>query len=268
VEDDYSMGHRDSVLSKGARIKVLVADRMPLTARLFADALRRRGFVVEEASGMDAVAVAATLKPDVVLLSESLEGTRGRGIEVLKQLQTAAPKTRAVVLLDPGEDDLMVEAFRSGARGVLCRNDPVRLLAKCVRKVYEGQLWISGPQVGFLVDALADAIVACPVDAQGVALLSKREQDVVGCLSRGFTNAQIARELKLSENTVKNYMFRIFDKLGVSNRVEVVRYVAGRCGLEPAESCTFCGPGQRLTGRVSRREAQVTRKELVPELTT
>jgi DNA-binding CsgD family transcriptional regulator len=59
-------------------------------------------------------------------------------------------------------------------------------------------------------------------------LLSKREQDVVAWLSEGFTNGQIARELKLSENTVKNYMLRIFDKLGVSSRVEVVRYVAGR----------------------------------------
>jgi DNA-binding NarL/FixJ family response regulator len=230
------MGDQNSLSAKGTRIKVMVAESTPLTSRLFADGLRRRGFVVDEASGTDVAATATALKPNVVLLSENLEGTRGRGLEVLKQFQAVAPKTDTVVLLDLAERDLVVEAFRSGARGVFCRNEPVELLAKCVRRVCEGQLWINSTQLGFLVDALADAIAVRLVDAQGAALLSKREQDVVGCLAKGYTNAQIARELKLSKNTVKNYMFRIFDKLGVSSRVELVRYVAARCGLEAAES--------------------------------
>jgi len=209
-------------------IKVLVSSRTPLTRHLIADALRHRGFIVEEANGPDILTKATEMKPDVVLLSENLEGTRGKGLEVLKELQTAVPEARSIVLLDPGERDLVVESFRSGARGVFCRSEPVELLAKCVRKVHEGQFWISGAQLELLVGALADAIGVCLTDAQGVALLSKREQDVVACASRGFTNAEIARELKLSENTVKNYMFRIFDKLGVSSRVELVRYVADR----------------------------------------
>jgi len=219
---------KDMLSANGAKIKVLVADRMPLTARLFADALRHRGFAVDDVRGNDITTKATALKPDVVLLSENLEGIRGRGLEVLKELRNAVPHTRAVVLLDPGELDLVVETFRSGARGVFCRNDPVELLAKCVRRVHEGQLWINSNQLGLLVDALVDAIGARLVDAQGNALLSKREQDVVACASRGFTNAEIARELKLSENTVRNYMFRIFDKLGVSTRVELVKYVADR----------------------------------------
>jgi len=219
---------KDMLSANGAKIKVLVADRMPLTARLFADALRHRGFAVDDVRGNDITTKATALKPDVVLLSENLEGIRGRGLEVLKELRNAVPQTRAVVLLDPGELDLVVETFRSGARGVFCRNDPVELLAKCVRRVHEGQLWINSNQLGLLVDALVDAIGARLVDAQGNALLSKREQDVVACASRGFTNAEIARELKLSENTVRNYMFRIFDKLGVSTRVELVKYVADR----------------------------------------
>ena len=222
------MSDKDMLSANGAKIKVLVADRMPLTARLFADALRHRGFAVDDVRGNDITTKATALKPDVVLLSENLEGIRGRGLEVLKELRNAVPHTRAVVLLDPGELDLVVETFRSGARGVFCRNDPVELLAKCVRRVHEGQLWINSNQLGLLVDALVDAIGARLVDAQGNALLSKREQDVVACASRGFTNAEIARELKLSENTVRNYMFRIFDKLGVSTRVELVKYVADR----------------------------------------
>jgi len=219
---------KEMLSANGAKIKVLVADRMPLTARLFADALRHRGFAVDDVRGNDITATATTLRPDVVLLSWDLGDTRGRGLEVLKELRTAVPQTRPIMLLDLPERDLIVEAFRSGARGVFCRNDPVELLAKCVRRVYEGQFWISGDQLEFLVGALVDAIGVRLTDAQGAALLSKREQDVVVCASKGFTNAEIARELKLSENTVRNYMFRIFDKLGVSSRVELVRYVADR----------------------------------------
>jgi len=227
---------KDMLSANAAKIKVLVADRMPLTARLFADALRHRGFAVDDVSGNDVTDTATTLGPDVILLSENLDGTPRRGLEVLKQLRVAVPHTRIVMLLDPAERDLIVEAFRSGGRGVFCRNDPVELLAKCIRRVHEGQLWINSTQLGFLVDALADAIGARLVDAKGVALLSKREQDVVACASRGFTNDEIARELKLSQNTVRNYMFRIFDKLGVSNRVELVKYVAHRSVPETMQS--------------------------------
>ena len=226
------VGNKDMLSANGSKIKVLVSSRTPLTGHLIADALRHRGFVVEEANGTDIPTRATTLKPDVVLLSENLQGTRGRGLEVLKQLQTAVPETRSIVLLDPGESELVVETFRSGARGVFSRNDPIELLAKCVRKVYEGQFWISGAQMELLVDALVDTIGVRLTDAQGVALLSKREQDVVVCASKGCTNAEIARELRLSENTVRNYMFRIFDKLGVSSRVELVKYVADRSAPE------------------------------------
>ena len=230
------MSDRDMLSANAAKIKVLVADRMPLTARLFADALRHRGFAVDDVKGDDITTSATRLKPDVVLLSENLEGTKGKGLEVLKQLRTAMPQTHTIMLLDPAERDLVVEAFRSGARGVFCRNDPVELLAKCIRRVHEGQLWVNCTQLGFLVDALADAIATRLVDAQGTSLLSKREQDVVGCVYNGLTNAEIARELRLSENTVRNYMFRIFDKLGVSSRVELVKYVADRCVSETGQS--------------------------------
>jgi DNA-binding NarL/FixJ family response regulator len=222
------MAQESGLAAKRARIKVLVADRTPLTARLLANTLRPRGLVMEDTNESCILAAAATLEPDVILLSEHLAGTRARGIEVLKQLRTSVPQTRVILLLDSSERHLVVEAFRSGARGVFCRNDPVELLGKCVRRVYEGQLWLNGTQLGFLIDVLSDAIATRLVDAHGSALLSKREQDVVAWLSQGFTNGQIARELKLSENTIKNYLLRIFDKLGVSSRVEVVRYVAGR----------------------------------------
>jgi DNA-binding CsgD family transcriptional regulator len=79
-----------------------------------------------------------------------------------------------------------------------------------------------------LLQALAEAPATQLVDTRGTELLSKREQDVVRWLAEGHTNNQIAGELQISENTVKNYLFRIFDKLGVSSRVEVVLYAANQ----------------------------------------
>jgi DNA-binding NarL/FixJ family response regulator len=210
-------------------ISVLVADSTPLTAHLIADALRRdRGLTVSDASGSSVLAEARALRPDITILSENLEGTQGRGLAVLKQLRAAVPNTRTIVLLDCSDRDSVVEAFRSGARGVFSRNDPLKMLGKCVRRVYEGQLWVSSSQFQFVLEALSDAPTTHLVDTKGVNLLSKREEDVVRWLAEGLTNSEIARELEISENTVKNYLFRIFNKLGVSSRVEVVIYASSQ----------------------------------------
>jgi two-component system nitrate/nitrite response regulator NarL len=214
-------------LSAHNRISVLVADNTPLTARLIADALRRdRTLSINDANRGSVLTATANLNPDIVVLSEKLEGIPGRGFEVLRDLQAAVPEIRTVILLDFGERDLVVEAFRSGARGVFCRSDSLTMLNKCVHKVYDGQLWVSSTHLEFLLDALSDAPTTGLVDTQGTALLSKREEDVVRWLAEGLTNREIARKLKLSKNTVSNYLFRIFNKLGVSSRVEVVLYAA------------------------------------------
>jgi DNA-binding NarL/FixJ family response regulator len=168
--------------------------------------------------------------PDVAIISETLGGVRGRGFEILRELRAAVPKTRTLILLDRGERNLVVEAFRSGARGVFCRSDPLKMLNKCAHKVYEGQMWASDTHLEFLLEALAGGAPPAMqlVSAQGARLLSDREEDVVRCLAKGLTNVQIARELKLTENTIKNYLFRVYNKLGVSSRVEVVIYAANQ----------------------------------------
>ena len=223
------MAQTKSLTKGNGSVRVLVADSTPLTGRLIADVLRRdRRFAIVDASGSSVLPTAEPLMPDVAIVSETLGGVRGRGFEILKELRAAVPKTRTVMLLDSGERNLVVEAFRSGARGVFCRNDPLKMLVRCVHKVHEGQLWVNGPQLEFLLETLATAPATRLIDSQGATLLSNREQDVVRWLAEGRTNREIARELKLSENTVKNYLFRIFNKLGMSSRVEVVRYAASQ----------------------------------------
>jgi DNA-binding NarL/FixJ family response regulator len=208
-------------------VRVLVVDSTPLTARLIATSLRRdRGLEVADASGNSVAATAARLNSEVIILSAHPEGKQNKGFDLLKQLRVELPRTRVVMLLDRDERDAVVTAFRSGVRGLFCRDNNLKMLVRCVHKVHEGQLWVSSRQLEFLLEAIACAPATRLVDNQGTTLLSKREQEVVRWLSEGLTNSQIARELNLGENTVKNYLFRIYNKLGVSSRVEVVLYAA------------------------------------------
>jgi DNA-binding NarL/FixJ family response regulator len=215
-------------LTKGNGIvRIIVADSTPLTGGLIADVLRRdRRFAITDTGESSVLSTAAALIPDIAILSETLGGVQRRGFEILRELRAAVPGTRTIILLDCGERNLVVEAFRSGARGVFCRKDPLKMLNQCVHKVHEGKLWASDPHLEFILEALANSLTPQLVSAQGARLLSDREQDVVRCLNKGLTNIQIANELKLTENTIKNYLFRIYNKLGVSSRVEVLIYAA------------------------------------------
>lgn len=218
------MSDTESLLASD-KLRVLVCGRTPMTGRLIADSLRRdRSMAVSDTVGASVVKIAEEMTPDVILLSESLETKVGRGFELLRQLRAAVPQTRVVMLLDRNERGSVVAAFHGGARGVFCENDPIRMLARCVRKVHKGELWLTNVQLEFVLSTLAGLPAMRLVDSRGTALLSRREQDVVGWLAAGFTNSQIARQLNLSENSVRNYLARIYNKLGVSSRLEAVLY--------------------------------------------
>lgn len=217
---------RSNLLTHGKlKTAVLVGDSTSLMGGLIADSLKRdHGLTILDAHGSSILTAATTLKPDVVILSKDLEAIPGRGFTVLQMLREAAPSVRTIMLLDSDQRDLVVEAFRCGARAAFSRNEPLKLLNRCVHRVHEGQLWASDLHLEFLLEALSDGAPTELVDAQGARLLSQREEDVVECLAQGLTNVQIASALRLTENTIKNYLFRIFNKLGVSSRVEVVIY--------------------------------------------
>jgi DNA-binding NarL/FixJ family response regulator len=132
---------------------------------------------------------------------------------------------RLVLLIDGSEPEVVVQAFRAGARGVFARSEShFERLCKCILRVHEGQIWAKTQQLEFIVNALAQAPSLRVVDANGANLLTKREEDLVHLVADGLGNRDIARRLNLAENTVKNYLFHVFDKLGISNRVELVLY--------------------------------------------
>ena len=213
-------------------IRVLAADSTRMNSQLLANALVRDKRFFLLASEPTAAAILATTsleRPDVVILSARLEDDAALGFQVARKLTASHPQLCIIMLLDVAERGAVLEAFRSGARGLFCRTEPLRLLSKCIRCVHDGQVWAGSNELRYVLDALSQAISTKMVGANGVSL-SKREREVVRCVADGLTNREIAQRLSLTEHTVKNYLFRIFDKLGVSSRVEVVLYAFNMSG--------------------------------------
>ena len=144
------------------------------------------------------------------------------------------------MLLDTTDRDLVVDAFRAGARGVFCRGYSFKALPKCIRRVHEGQVWVSNLELEFLLDLLICVKPLKPRSSGGMALLTPREKDVVALAAEGMRNQEIADRLNVTEHTVRNYMFRIFDKLGISSRVELVLYAfSGAEGVAMRETAAL-----------------------------
>lgn len=223
----------NSAENSGAKrpIRVLAADSTRMNSQMLADVLARdkRFSVLETQTSADGILAAAERdKPDVVLLSPVLENDPAGGYSMARELRSLHSGIRIVMLLDRSERNAAVEAFRAGASGIFCRSESLKFLPRCIACVHGGQVWANSHELKYLLDALAEAMPRRPMTpSRDASVLSKREQDVVRGVADGLSNREIAKHLNLTEHTVKNYLFRIFDKLGVSSRVEVVLFAFG-----------------------------------------
>jgi DNA-binding NarL/FixJ family response regulator len=209
-------------------INVLIADSNRMQAQLLATALRRHAEFRITSCQMETVSILQAVSsrlPRVVLLSLSPPTSISDAVMTLRRLHLSHPEIPKILLVDSCDRDLIVSAFRSGARGVFCLTDSnLRMLCKCLLRVAAGQIWASSGQLNYLIDLISEVPSLRVLNATGRPLLTPREEQVVALVAEGLGNRQIARELNLSEHTIKKYMFRIFEKLGISTRVELVLY--------------------------------------------
>src|SRR5689334_21839767 len=172
-------------------IRILVADNTRIHAQLLAEALKRDvnlNVVASLSESSDLLASASFYELDIALISSNLDERAGRGFEVLHELHSLLPSLRVIMLLDSSRREDTLAAFQSGARGIFSRNEPVELLCKCIRAVYDGEIWANNQQMSHLVESLASAPAVRAVDAKGIDLLSPRELEVVRSLAEGLTN--------------------------------------------------------------------------------
>lgn len=213
-------------------IRVLVADDHPI----FRQGLRRlldsqQDFLVigEVSDGAEAVLLASKLRPDILLLDLALPGVSG--LEVLKELSKSRLPIRSVVLTTEIKRDQILKALQLGACGVLLKSHTDELVLKALRAVVAGQLWIDRQTVSDLVDTLREVARA---PSLGRLSLTPRQLQIVSCVASGLSNRDIASKLAISEDTVKHHLTQIFNRTGVTNRLELALFAMQR-QLSPSD---------------------------------
>lgn len=210
-------------------IKVVVTDPTQMGCELMKQALvhHDHSLIVYSSTTnrSDIRASLARADADILVLSEDLEDGPYSGFEALREIHLSYPRTKVIMLLRSPTVELVVDAFRMGAKGVFSREGSPTLLCKCINAVHEGQIWANSHELQYLLEALAKSSPFYLTGPHGNQVLTKREDQVAKLVADGMTNREIAKQLRLSEHTVSNYLFRIYEKLGLSGRVELVLYV-------------------------------------------
>lgn len=211
---------------QSSRVSLVVVNVIAMTTDLL-----RSAFAGEEniemigcaSTAEELSAILSRSTPDVALVGSNGWRQNSSALSFLEQTATEAPSVRQIVIAaEMGREDI-VSFFRSGARGLLCGSHAnVSTLVKCIQCVSQGQIWANAEELDQLIRSLSLPRSLSVTNVEGNSILSNREEQVLQLLAEGLSNREVAQTLTLSEHTVKNHVFRIFDKLGVSNRMEAV----------------------------------------------
>ena len=204
---------------------MVIADDQTLVRRGFRLILNSAGIpvVAEAANGREAVAAVRKHRPDVVLMD--IRMPRSNGIEACRAMKEAAPSAKIVILTISDEEEDLFEAIRAGASGYLLKDIPLDEVADTVRAVHGGQSLINPSMAGKLLTEFA-TLARRDGEERAQELpaprLTEREMQVLKLVARGMNNRDIAKELFISENTVKNHVRNILEKLQIHSRMEAV----------------------------------------------
>src|SRR5580765_1306751 len=215
---------------KFQNINILIADDHPI----FRDGLRRLleaepGLKVigEACDGAEAVKMARELKPDILLLDLAMP--RHPGLEALRDLGSGQQSVRVILLTAAAEKQQIVEALQLGARGVVLKDSATQLLLKSIHTVMSGEYWVGRESVSNLVQYLRTLMQSSGEEARQKKFgLTPRELEIVSAVVAGYANKEIAECFKISEDTVKHHLSNIFDKLGVSTRLELALFAVNQ----------------------------------------
>jgi two-component system nitrate/nitrite response regulator NarL len=203
-------------------IKILIADDHVI----FRDGLRKLldsddelTVVGEAASGGECVKMLGNLKPDILLLD--LRMPDKSGLAVLEEVNFDTVPTRVIVLTAAEDDREVIRAMRLGARGVVLKQSATEVLLKSIHRVHAGEIWLDNRMTAEVLNAFS---TSDSDPRRGKPFVSDREKEIVRLVAQGFRNKEIGVKLFISEQTVKNHLHNIFDKLGVSDRLELALY--------------------------------------------
>jgi DNA-binding NarL/FixJ family response regulator len=211
-------------------VRILIADDHPI----FRDGLKRLlesesdlKVIGEACDGIEAVELVRKLRPEILLLDLAMP--RRPGLEALREIGTDGFPVRVILLTAAAEKEQIVEALQLGARGVVLKDSATQILLKSIRAVMHGEYWVGRESVSNLVQYLRSLIDSSATASRRKRYgLTPRELEIISAVVAGYANKEIAEHFKISEDTVKHHLSNIFDKLGVSTRLELALFAVNQ----------------------------------------
>lgn len=226
LHEDGALG--DGLPTKGS-IRILIADDHPIVRDGLKKLLGLEGdleVVGEAGDGREVLERVQELEPDVVLLDIRMPGLDGLG--AMQTLQHCNKKTRVIVLTASEDKNEFVQAMKLGCSGIVLKQTAPDLIVKSIRKVHAGEIWLDSLTTAAVMRQFASPSEHVSNGQSGKARerspLSQREREIVTLVAQGYKNKEMAEKMFISEQTVKNHLHNIFDKLGVSDRLELALY--------------------------------------------
>ena len=219
---------------KSGKVRILLAD----DHTIFRDGLRKLleaepdfEIVGEAGDGADAVTMVQQVKPEILLLDLAMP--RVPGLEALREVVGLKAPVKVILLTAAIEKKQIIEALQVGARGVVLKDAATQMLIRAIRTVINGQYWVGRESVTDMVSYLKHQIASQPAPKAKSYGLTRREIEILGTIVAGLSNKEIAQKFSLSEDTVKHHLTNIFDKVGVSSRLELGLFAINNQLIDP-----------------------------------